>query len=268
MILSIITVNLNNAKGLEKTIKSVINQTFKDVEYIIIDGASSDNSVDIIQEYIKNHPIKWISESDTGVYEAMNKGIMMANGEYLLFLNSGDFLVDEEVINTVFSKKHSADILCGRCHVSRDGVIVWTSNPPEEITFGTLYNEGLAHQSTFIKRKIFHTYGMYNENYKYNSDVDFWYRTIIINNVSTEKLDVITTDYNLDGISSKENHTEKYKNELEIILNQSNFKKFLPDYVAFEQERKNNEVLYWIKSKKLLFTFALLIFKIARGIKK
>jgi glycosyltransferase involved in cell wall biosynthesis len=96
MLLSIITINYNNLSGLEKTIQSVLNQTLKNFEFIIIDGGSTDGSKEYNQE--KNEFIDcWVSESDNGIYHAMNKGIKMAKGEYCLFLNSGDYLVDSEV---------------------------------------------------------------------------------------------------------------------------------------------------------------------------
>ncbi|MEP7170167.1 MAG: glycosyltransferase, partial [Bacteroidota bacterium] len=97
---SIITVNLNNAAGLKKTIESVVTQTFNDVEYIIIDGASTDGS----KEVIKNYETKisyWVSEKDTGIYNAMNKAIKKAKAEYCLFLNSGDSLTNKKVLNDV-----------------------------------------------------------------------------------------------------------------------------------------------------------------------
>ena len=153
MNLSIITVNLNNCEGLHKTIKSVASQSFPDFEYIVIDGNSNDGSVELIKENTQCIT-KWVSESDTGIYQAMNKGIRIANGEYLLFLNSGDFLVDDQVLEKVFSVKRSVDILCGKCNISNEGVVVHTTNPPQNITFGTLYLTGLSHQSTFIKNKL------------------------------------------------------------------------------------------------------------------
>ena len=151
--LSIITINYNNAAGLKKTLDSVASQTCTDFEHIIVDGASTDGSVDIIREYENTlasclsplaSRLKWLSESDTGVYNAMNKGIKLAKGEYLLFLNSGDYLVEESVLDKVFANDCVADILCSRCNVSDKGRVVWTSNPPKNITFGFSPSFGLA----------------------------------------------------------------------------------------------------------------------------
>ena len=104
MLLSIITINRNNASGLEKTIRSVFSQVRDDFEYIVVDGASSDESVDVIRRYAElfGNRLKWVSESDKGIYCAMNKGIGMASGEYLQFLNSGDCLVADTVIDKMF----------------------------------------------------------------------------------------------------------------------------------------------------------------------
>lgn len=158
--LSIITVNLNNQEGLNKTIESVIVQDFSDFEFIIIDGGSIDGSREIIEHYSDKINF-WTSEPDSGVYQAMNKGIANAKGKYLLFLNSGDFLADQFVLKKVFSIENTADILAGKCNITKNGKVVHITNPPEEITFGYLYNKGLNHQSTFIKKSLFDKYGLY-----------------------------------------------------------------------------------------------------------
>lgn len=116
MKLSIITVNRNNTEGLRKTIESVVSQTYTDFEYIIIDGASTDGSVDIIKEYA-DRITYWVSEPDNGIYNAMNKGILKAKGEYLQFLNSGDWLVDEGVLQTMIKYTDDVDILIGNIYL-------------------------------------------------------------------------------------------------------------------------------------------------------
>lgn len=269
MILSIITINKNNKTGLQKTMDSVFMQDFNDFEYIVIDGASTDGSVDVIQRFNDStiQQFFWISEPDTGVYQAMNKGIKMAKGEYLLFLNSGDFLVDKNVLKNVFYHNHTADILCGRCNISENGIIIHTTNPPQTITFGTLYDVGLAHQSTFIKRSLFDKLGMYREDFKYNSDIEFWYRTIIFNGATTEKLDETISNYNLEGISSKEHHSEAFLSEHKEILSNPILQKFIADYDNWNHERSEMNVLYWVKSKSFLYIPLKLIYKLAKRLK-
>lgn len=111
MRLSIITINYNNSIGLRKTIESVVSQTDNTFEYIIVDGGSSDGSVDIIKQYA-DKVSQWVSERDGGIYNAMNKGVRMAHGEYIMFLNSGDILYDNNVIGHVLPKL-KADICVG-----------------------------------------------------------------------------------------------------------------------------------------------------------
>lgn len=251
MLLSIVTINRNNAAGLRKTIDSVVSQTFKDFEYIVIDGASTDESVEIIESYSDNITY-WLSEPDTGIYNAMNKGIMRAKGEYVLFLNSGDFLLDDNTIANVFACHCVADILCARCNVSDNGQIVWTSNPPDKVTFGTLYYVGLAHQSTFISRTLFDKYGYYDESFRYNADIEFWYRTIIDHNASTQKIDIITTDYNLDGISTTQSATKQYQDEMQKIFSNPLYQHFIPDYNQWIEERSKYDSLSWILNRPIL----------------
>ena len=114
LILSIITINLNNREGLRKTIESVVNQTFQDFEFIVIDGASTDGSVEVIQDYPRIN--YWISEPDTGIYNAMNKGIAKATGEYCLFLNSGDTLFQINTLTGILQSNPKGDIIFGNVH--------------------------------------------------------------------------------------------------------------------------------------------------------
>lgn len=266
-LLSIITINKNNSIGLKRTIRSVINQSFKNFEYLIIDGASTDGS----QEIAKNIALinlKLISEPDTGIYKAMNKGIQIASGDYLLFLNSGDFLVNNNVLEEVFSVPRIADLLLGGCNISGKGKIVHTIKLPPRITFGNLYYQGLPHQSAFIKREVFEKYGLYREEFKYNADIEFWYRTIVLNGCSTETLSTIVSDYNLEGISSKENNSEAYRKELDEIYAHPVLRRFIPDYEDWKREREEMKIMYWAKSKPVLYLPIKWLFHIAPGFHK
>lgn len=258
MKLSIITINYNNRSGLHKTIKSVLSQTYSDFEYIIIDGASTDGSVDVIKSF-KEKISFWISEPDNGVYNAMNKGILRSNGDYLLFLNSGDFLVDENVLTKVFENLITEDIVSARCFVTKDNQIIWTSPLHNNITFGTLYYVGLNHQSTFIKRELFFIYGLYDENYRYNADIEFWYRTIINNNVSTQSVDVIMTYYNLEGISEVDKEKPSFKKEHELILSNPMYQKIIPDYEKWRTKEDIIREYSWINKYYILRKFIKLL---------
>lgn len=268
--LSVITVNLNNFRGLKKTIESVINQNYHDFEYIIIDGGSTDGSLEIIKQLdnFTGINLQCISEKDSGVYEAMNKGIRLSMGEYLLFLNSGDFLVNKKVLELVFATPHDSDFLLGQSDTSQNGTVIHRMDPPERITFGHLYYAGLNHQSTFIKRDLFIKYGYYREDFRYNSDIEFWYRTIILNCCTTEKLTFTISEYNTEGISSKENNSDQYKNELKEIYSNPFLRLFIPDYDAWAEEQRKMELMYWVKSKKLLFSVLQFLYAMARWIVK
>jgi glycosyltransferase involved in cell wall biosynthesis len=170
--LSIITINKNNAAGLEKTIQSVADQTFTDFEYIVIDGASNDGSVEIIIK-LADKINYWKSESDTGIYNAMNSGIKKAHGEFCLFLNSGDFLVESETLANVFeeiSKLKESDIYYGDCIMSDNSIIKYQP----EIQINHLITGTISHQNSLIKRSLFYEHGLYNENLKISSDWEFF----------------------------------------------------------------------------------------------
>lgn len=249
MRVSIITINLNNRNGLQKTIDSVVSQSFKDFEWIVIDGGSSDGSRELIERYAE-HFAYWISEPDRGVYNAMNKGIREAKGEYLLFLNSGDFLISKDGLNQVFSEEKTADVINARCAVSEKGKQVWVSPFLLHITLKTLYTVGLPHQSTFIKRSLFDRFGYYREDFKYNSDIAFWYKSILFGGATTQGVDVVLTDYNAEGISSINATTEAYKQEMQEILSEGILPRVLPDYDEWLEHDKLLQKYAWIEHHK------------------
>ncbi|MDZ4203229.1 MAG: glycosyltransferase family 2 protein [Bacteroidales bacterium] len=200
--LSIITVNMNNAGGLRKTIESVVSQTFTDFEYIIIDGSSTDGSVEVIKEFADRITF-WVSEPDMGIYNAMNKGILKSNGEYLQFLNSGDWLVDKNVLLNVFENFTLADISYGHLiKVNRDKSEAITYQAPSEkkLTFAHFYFDSLPHPSTFILRELFKDQ-LYDEEYTIAADKKFFVDKIIIQNCSIKQLDCVIACFNTDGIS-------------------------------------------------------------------
>lgn len=255
MKLSIITINFNNFDGLKRTVESVLCQTYRDMEYIIVDGASTDGGamyVKQLKERTSPFPMTCISEKDTGIYNAMNKGIKCACGEYCLFLNSGDFLIASDVLERVFAQNPKADIICARCNVSDNGKVVWTSPYLPKVTLKDLYFVGIPHQSTFICRSLFEKYGMYREDFRYNSDIDFWYKAIVLGEATTQGVDVITTDYNLDGVSAHEAHNKVFINEHKQIEAQGFLPKVLPDYECWREERKLLSKYSWIEQHKCL----------------
>ena len=198
--ISIVTINFNNVEGLKKTVESIINQKNIDFEYIIIDGGSTDGSYN----YLESQSSKidyWVSESDSGIYNAMNKGIKASNGEYLLFLNSGDVLVDDENILNICTKKLTADIVAFDCFLERNNKIVGKRTHIEQPTLFYVYKRGLKHQSTCISRKLFDSNGLYDENYKIAADYEFWIRSFLKPKLNVVGVPVALAIYKLGGLS-------------------------------------------------------------------
>ncbi len=206
--LSVITINFNNSDGLGKTIESVFQQNFTDYEYIIIDGGSTDGSVDVIKKYSENISY-WISEKDKGIYHAMNKGIAIANGMYCLFLNSGDTLVNETVLQNVFNQKPTADIVYGNKQTREVNGSVIHRTMPDKIGVVQLYADTLWHPVSFIKRELFIKYGGYDEHFKIAGDYEFFVRVIISNKVSTKHLQLEIASFDMNGVSSDKKNREK-----------------------------------------------------------
>ena len=196
MKLSIITINYNNKDGLQKTIDSVVCQTWRDFEWIIIDGGSADGSKELIEQY-QQHFAYWCSEPDKGVYNAMNKGIEKAKGEYLLFLNSGDALYDNDVLQKVHALKLDADIISGQVERmdNQQPLRIY-----DESILMQLYRDTLNHQGTFIKRSLFNDL-RYDESLKVVSDWKFWLETIIWRNSSLETIDLFVAKQDMTGVS-------------------------------------------------------------------
>lgn len=202
MKLSIITINFNNKEGLNRTIESVRNQTFKDFEHIVIDGASIDGSIDVIDKYADGFSY-WVSEKDSGIYNAMNKGILAAQGEYTLFLNSGDWLIANNVLERIFENSFDEDIVsCGCLHVYPNESNNIVHFPPKKISLYSLHYSSLDHPSTLIRRDLFKRTSLYNESYHIISDWCFFVHSLIWNNCSYRYFDIIVTSFMCDGVSS------------------------------------------------------------------
>jgi len=235
--LSIITVNLNNKHGLEKTIRSVASQNFIDYEFIVIDGASTDGSLKIIEKY-KDTISYFVSEKDTGIYNAMNKGIKMANGKYLQFLNSGDYLLNKEILKKVFSIITNKDIYYGSSLRRSEIGNLYEFTEPNDLTFKRFFDYSICHQSMFIKRKLFKKFGMYDESLKIVADWKFNVNTIILNNCSLFFLKFPIVFYDTMGISSKKRRlsTKEKNNCMKNMIP----KRILLDYIKHNINLDNN----------------------------
>lgn len=228
MLISIITINFNDLAGLKKTMASVLAQTYNNIEYIVIDGGSTDGS----REYIEAHKDSlayWVSEPDTGIYNAMNKGIDKAAGDYLLFLNSGDFLWKNEMINNV-SKTLSGgkDLYYGNLLMDYNGNHK-ESIYPDKLTFSYFYHRGhLPHPATFINRSLFNRVSKFKEDFKIVSDYDFLVSAVCKHNASYEHFDDIITVYDTTGLSANPKYRTLLLKEKELSL-RSNFPLFMDD---------------------------------------
>ena len=232
--LSIITINYKNAAGLQKTIDSVFSQTYREFEYIIIDGGSKDGSKEII-EFHKDKLSYWVSEKDSGIYNAMNKGISKAEGEYLLFLNSGDFLIDEHSLSHFFLTNCDEDIICGDILINEKGKY-WVKSAPDTLSFEYFTYDTLPHQSALIKRTLFDKVGLYNEELKFVADWKFYLDALCKFNATYKHISATVCEYNYDGISSiPENATALHKEREEII--EREYPLFYEDYKKFKKAK-------------------------------
>ena len=269
MKLSIITINLNDKEGLAKTVESVCAQSYKDFEFIIVDGGSQDGSIAIIKNAGHQIPsLVWVSEPDTGVFNAMNKGINLAKGDYLLFLNSGDYLVEDTVIDQVFSRENSADILLGIARVSQDGETIWNAYPRESYSLNDFYHGSLAHQAAFIKKELFTRLGNYREDLRFMSDWEFFLRSLILNRCTLAPLDITICDYNLDGISSDKRNDKAMNLEKKIVYHDLGLDRIVVDYNQRDQWMNNHKPLLWAWNKPLLRTFIKMLYSLAQKVLK
>lgn len=172
-LISIVTVCYNAQQFIEKTIQSIINQTFKDLEYIIIDGGSKDKTLKIIKKY-ESKISKIISEPDNGLYDAMNKGIKKANGKYILFINAGDAFHSPTTLQEVFNKCQQGDVIYGDTLITDYNWAIKGKRrlrPPKKLKFKD-FSKGMlvSHQAFIAKKELAE---LYDTNYKYSADFDW-----------------------------------------------------------------------------------------------
>lgn len=244
MKLSIITVNLNNRDGLQKTIDSVISQTFKDFEWIVIDGGSTDGSRELIEQYA-DHFAYWVSEPDKGIYNAMNKGIRVAKGDYLQFLNSGDWLWDTDVLKVLFSDEHlnvDADILYGKSLIHDTNGYQFEYGPHHDpFSPFALISAPISHPSTFTQKDLFEKVGLFDEAYRIAGDLDFFFRAIILNHAKTHYIDRTITHFSGGGISMT--NPQLAEEEKKIIITKYMLHDCVYDYLQYLALQKCDTML-------------------------
>ena len=253
MKLSIITKNLNNSNGLEKTIKSVVTQKYSDYEYLIIDGGSTDDSVEVIRSN-SNKITTWISELDAGIYCAMNKGINLAKGEYCLFLNSGDVLNTENLLNDLFKTDFTEEIVYGSIIYDSQGIHQTFQYPDsEKIDFHFFQELSLPHPSTFIKKTLFNRVGNFTETLKIVADWEFFLKAICQHKATIKKVPFAITIYDTTGLSSNKENESLILSEKQKVLKEG--------YEDFQSYRSIKNKDHKIKSMKFSLKTILHLFQ-------
>lgn len=262
MKISIITINYNNAAGIRKTLTSVAEQTYRDIEHIIIDGGSSDESVNVIQDYVakvKSEELRaksviWSSEKDKGIYNAMNKGIKRATGEYIQILNSGDILAAPDVTQRMVSALAQAKSEELRGTSKEIGIPILYGNMVKydynsnkvigksrevEYSLRQYYSSTMNHDCCYIHRSVYEKYGLYDESLKIVSDWKWFLQAIGLGNVKPVYVDIDVTIFDCSGIS--ETNLELRNKERRQVLEEVLPPAILADYdkYAFPMEQYN-----------------------------
>ncbi len=215
--LSVITIVYNNVKQIERTMLSVLNQTYTNIEYIVIDGASTDGTLDLINKYKEKLSVV-VSEKDAGIYHAMNKGLALATGDYVHFMNSGDEIYAPETVTDVFASAPAADIYYGETEMFDEN---WNSlgqrrhHAPEHFNWQSFkFGMNISHQAIYIKRNLT---APYNLNYKYSADID-WIIKAAKKSSSIVNTHIYVAKYLVGGLS-KQKHLASLKERFKIFTN-------------------------------------------------
>lgn len=257
MRLSVITITYNNLSGLQKTARSVVAQRYADMEWIVVDGGSTDGTPEWLAQ-VANEGVmsdstggansmtdggkgdfcvkdfaafRFVSEPDKGVYDAQNKGIGMANGEYCFFLNAGDCFAGEDVLKRLLAEPVEADIVYGNEVVDAEGRRVDYCRGVENPSFVDLYNSCMKHQATLIRRALFERYGVYDSTLCICADWDWFFRVIAFHDeVSLCYRDVDVSLFENTGLSY--HSPELCRRERQEILDRYMSKRLQQDYVV------------------------------------
>ncbi|WOK06289.1 glycosyltransferase family 2 protein [Imperialibacter roseus] len=252
---SIITVNLNNGPGLERTIKSVLSQTFSDFEYLVIDGASTDSSSEVLSRY-SNRIDYWVSEPDKGVYQAMNKGIRASSGDYVWFLNSGDTFADTCALEKMMAACNGEDILYGDLML-QEGKKMWRKNYPDKVRLSHLLFEALPHPAMMAKRALLIELKGFDESLRIVADWAFYTLAIFKNNASYKHLAEPLSLFYFDGLSSKVENQELIENEKRKVLD-NHFHNLLQEMEDLIKLNAVRDRLNQSKTLRLLNAFRIL----------
>lgn len=264
MLISVVTINYNNASGLEETIKSVTSQTFGDFEYIVIDGGSTDGSKQIIERFADKIDY-WVSEKDKGIYNAMNKGARAAHGDYVAFLNSGDVYADKDALTNVAAQHLKADVCVGDLKFSTGGVL--KAPKAKDVTMSFFMNGSLSHPSSFTRRELLIRHP-FVEEFRISADMEFFMYVLVKLNASYQQLNGVVSIFDTTGISS----THKAFDEDERLLRKTEDEILLPrvraDYDNFMGKNDDYHRLFYLISSSQNFKWVYRLVVIALKIVK
>lgn len=213
--ISVITVSYNAVNCIEKTIQSVISQNISDFEYIVIDGASNDGTRAILETY-KTFITKCISEPDSGIYDAMNKAISLAEGDYCIFMNAGDTFASSHVLKDVLPVLGSYDIYNGNAIYIKDKKIRWYRKAQKDISLPFFYKSSICHQATFIRTSLLKKY-KYDESLRMVSDWKFWIESICKGKATYLPINIDICYFDMSGLTNTQ--TERGAKERMSVIN-------------------------------------------------
>ena len=271
MKISIVTINYNNAEGLRRTLESVAAQTYHEIEHVIVDGNSTDGSVDIIKDYYHQFEIGdlrldnviWSSEPDNGIYNAINKGICKSTGDYIQILNGGDMLAAPDVTARMIAALESANSL-NTNSLNEDNIAILYGNmlktydgkklerdtceggmyTPESFLY--FYKGTLNHDCAYIRRDLFDKYGLYNEEMKICSDWEWYVKAIVLGGEKPVYTDIDVTIFDMNGVS------ESYGKNADLIKRErcEYLESILPPTVLHDYDVFSFPVLQYQRLKK------------------
>ena len=266
MKLSIITINYNNAEGLRKTLASVAAQTYRNIEHIIIDGGSTDGSVDVIREYEKQNSlllgrdgvglaIQWLSEPDKGIYNAMNKGIRKATGDYVWILNSSDCAASPDVV------EHIMSVLSGEIAILLGNIVrVYANNKKEyaplpitrtkentprpiDVSMLTFYCGTVPQDAAFVRRQLFEQYGYFDEQLKICADWKLYLNMIALGGIQPMHVNIDVVLFDMTGVSNT-------NNELRLAERREYLEQVLPASVLKDYENYAFPIQQYLRLRK------------------
>lgn len=239
---SVITICHNEALKIRRTLESIHNQTFNDFEHIVIDGNSSDGTKEIISSFA-GRLSHFVSEPDSGIYEAQNKGIKLAQGDYLIFINGGDCLHDHDVFKDIFEQDQAADIIYGNLLIEEADGSATLGRSPLKITLDFLLRGTLWHPVSFIHRSLFKKYGCYDESLKIVADYDFFLKVLMVEQANALHVDRTISRFNTDGIGSSPEYQTLHDSERAAVQRRYFTEPVIEMFEELEKYRLHNNHL-------------------------